>query len=510
MPQKRILLLVGLVFAVSFGVRLYRLDGQTLECDELYTIPAATGHQYVYISSEANATIAYMPLTTSEYKQLLVPEVGHGLSEVRGVLRRNVHLPLYFYLMHYWIGWFGNSEWVLRFPSALFGALAAVILFLLGRELFNLFVGLVSALFLTFSPEQIYFSQQARMYPLMMLLLISSTYLIVLIGKSANRKSLYVSYAALSIAGLYTHYEFMFGLTAQVVFVWIVSGLGKRNWRQWLTTHAAIGIAFLPWVLITLAQKKTSPEIIAWVHGYLPANAVLTEVLIKTGRLVSVSELPFGWVSVLLAFVLLIVGVVTLMSDRTKLLLLGLWIVLPMLGVVVMDNLLGTRAISITRYWLIISPALYLLIAVGLDRIKQGPLKIGIVAILTGFLLSAALLTAQGKLRGKPDRHKELAEFVDLQAGNSTNQVVVTDGLNSLPLALGYYGRNQMVVLRSKWLTDQMKQHSFGELTRNSQEILLLVSGQSRIGTLFEGNGFRLDGKPITYGHVTVTRYVAR
>jgi hypothetical protein len=68
MPEKRILFLMLVIFGTSLAIRLYRLDGQTLECDELYTMPAATGHQYVYLSNEAGAATAYMPVTTSEYK----------------------------------------------------------------------------------------------------------------------------------------------------------------------------------------------------------------------------------------------------------------------------------------------------------------------------------------------------------------------------------------------------------------------------------------------------------
>lgn len=509
MSKRRILFLVVVIFAASLSVRLYGLDRQTLECEELYTIPAATGHQYVYLSSESTGPAKYMPISSTEYRQLLLPEANHGLSEVRGVLRRNVHLPFYFYIMHYWIGWFGNSEWALRFPSAFFGALTAVLLFMLGRELFNPFVGLISALFLSFAPEQIYFSQQARMYPLLVLLLVSSTYVIILIGKRATDKRLYLAYAVLSTAGLYTHYEYVFCLAGQVAYIWLVSGQGRRHWRYWLATHAAIGAAFLPWVVISLAQKKTSPEIIAWVSGSLPANIVLTEFITKTARLISVSELPFGWVSVLVTFILLIMGGIALAPERNKLLLLCLWIACPVLGVVLMDNLLGTRAISITRYWLVVAPPLYLLIAVGLNRVKQRPLQFAIVAILTGFLIAAAVLTARGELRAKPDRHKELAEFVDHQLANSSGQIVLTEGLNSLPLVLAYYGENQMNILRAKWLSDQLEQRSFREITNGSPAILLLVSGQSQASELLKQNGFYLDGKPVQYGHVTAARYVS-
>ena len=508
MSKKTIPFLMVAIFAVSLSIRLYRLDGQTLECDELYTIPAATGHQYVYLSSEANSTTARMPITTSEYRDLIKPEAGVGLSSVRGVLKRNVHLPLYFYVMHYWIGWFGNSEWQLRFPSAFFGALTAVLIFALGKELFSFFVGLVSSILLAFSPEQIYFAQQARMYPLLMLLLVSSTYLLVLARKHSRKNWFYVGYVLVSVAGLYTHYEYVFCLTAQVFYIGILTREGRQNWKQWLAAYAAIGLAFLPWVLISRAQKQTSGEIIAWVNGSLPANLVLTELLTKTARLVSVPEMPFGWISVLLALVLLIVGGVSLAANRETLLLLLSWIVFPVLGVVLMDNLLGTRAIGITRYWLVISPALYLLISVGIERIKRPEVQIALVAILGGFFVSAALLTAQGKLRAKPDHHKELAEFVDTQADASGRTVVLTEGLNSLPLALAYYSKREMNILRHKWVVDQLATRSFRDLTGGASEIVLLVSGRSVATKLLEENGFHLDGKPVQYGHVMSAHYI--
>lgn len=508
LADRKIVFLMIAIFAASLSVRLYQLDGQTLECDELYTIPAATGHQYVYLSNEVSSTTAFMPITTSEYRKLLKPEAGVGLSAVRGVIKRNVHLPLYFYLMHYWIEWFGTSEWVLRFPAAFLGALTAVFIFALGKELFSPFVGLVSSILLAFSPEQIYFSQQARMYPLLVFLVVASTYLIVLHAKRPNNKWLYFAYALVSVAGLYTHYEYFFCLAAQTAYIWILSSVGRERWSHWLLTQSAIAAAFLPWVLISLSQKKTSPEIIAWVNGSLSANLVLTEFVTKTARLISVPELPFGWVSVLLTFVLLIMGGISLAANRQKLFLLCSWIAFPILGVVLMDNLLGTRAISITRYWLVIAPALYLLISVGMERIKRRPVQIALVAVLGGFLLAAALLTAQGKLRAKPDRHRELAQFIDSQVSDSSNQILLTEGLNSLPLVLGYYAQHEMKILRHKWLLDQLKQRSFQELTGGAPEILLLVSGQTRAARLLEDNGFRLEGKPVQYGHVVTARYV--
>jgi uncharacterized membrane protein len=508
LTKNKLTLLLIIIFAASLSVRLYKLDGQTLECDELYTIPAATGHQYVYLSSEAKTSPTTIPLTTSEYKTLLESEPALGLSAVRSVLKRNVHLPLYFYIIHYWVGWFGNSEWILRFPSAFFGALTAMMIFLLGKELFNSFIGLASSILLALSPEQVYFSQQARMYTLLAFLMVSSTYALILAARRSNSNWPYFFYALLSIAGLYTHYEYVFCLAAQTLYVWIGSRQGRQNKSRWIVTELFIIAAFLPWILISVAQKKTSPEIIAWVNGSLTANLVLTEIVTKTARLISVPELPFGWLSVIITFVLVILGGISLAADRAKLFLLSAWIACPILGVLLMDNLLGTRAITITRYWIVIAPALYLLMSLGLQGIKRKALQIALIAGLSGFLLAAAVLTAQGKLRGKPDRHKEMAQFVDNHISASNNQIVLTEGLNSLPLALGYYAQREMTILRHKWLVDQLRQRSFSDITIGAPEILLMVSGQTRAAKLLEDNGFRLEGKPVQYGHVVITKYL--
>jgi uncharacterized membrane protein len=510
LPEKTILLLMALVLLTSLSLRLYRLGSHTLECEELYTIPAATGHQYVYLSHEAEIAPTNVPIASREYKRLLQPEAGVGLKAVTEVLRRNVHLPAYFYFMHYWIEMFGTSERSLRMPSAIFGALTTLAIFFLGRELFGSFVGLVSALLVAWSPEQIYFSQQARMYSLLPLLVVSSACVIAWTRKHQDNRGLYFVYSSISIIGLYTHYEYFFCFAAQTAYIWLGSSLGQQRRFRWLLTQVVTAAAFLPWVLISLSQKRTSPEIIAWVSGSLTSGDVVTEVFTKLVRLTSVPELPFGWLSAVLAFCLIVCGVVWLRADRSNLFLISSWIAFPIVGVLLMDLLLGTRAISITRYWMVIAPALYLLMSVGLQMIKKSPLQIGLLAVMCGFLFAGALLAVRGELRIKPDQHNEMAQFIDSQIYDASNQIVLTEGLNSIPLALAYYGERDVNILRYKWIVGQLGQQSFRQITGGRPEIWLLVSGQNRAAQLLEENGFRLAGRPVTYGHVVVAKYTLR
>ena len=504
------LVLIGLLFLGGLFVRLHNLNGQSLECEELYTIPAATGHQYVYVSSEAGADQSAFPTSTSAYKQLLTPDSGKGLLDVNAVLRKNVHLPLYFYFMHYWLRVFGTSEWVLRLPSVVFGALAIVLIFFLGSELFNPLVGFVSSLLIAFMPEQIHYSQQARMYPLLALLAIASTYALTLTRKYSSSRLPYVLFAVLSLAGLYTHYEYVFLFAAQTIYIWIASSLGRQKKFFWLVTEGAIVAAFAPWLLIGLAQSRTSREIIAWARGPLSPQMMIAEIVSKMTRLISVPEAPLGWLSVVAAYGLLVCGLASLRTRRSTLVLLGLWIVFPLAGIVFLDYVLGTRAIGIMRYWIIVAPAVYLLIAVGVDNLKYRAVQIMLITVLGGFLFSTAMLTARGDLRPKPDRHKEMAQFIDSQVANSNRETILSEGVNSIPLALAYYGQSEVRTLRDKWLADQLRKQSLSELIGPGQNVWLLSSQPGRAAKLLEENGYQLTGRPILYGHILLSHYAAQ
>ncbi len=126
----RVLILLAAVVVLGAGCRLYGLGRQSLEADELYTIPAASGRHYRFQSDFRQPD---RPVPVTLYRNLLTPGDENGLAEVTDVLGRNVHLPLYFYFMHYWTGWLGTSEVALRFPSAVFGIVSMLVMFLLGR-----------------------------------------------------------------------------------------------------------------------------------------------------------------------------------------------------------------------------------------------------------------------------------------------------------------------------------------------------------------------------------------
>jgi mannosyltransferase len=82
----------------------------------------------------------------------------------------NHHLPSYFALVSFF-GHYGMTEFVLRLPSAFFGAATCGVLFLIGRTLGGWRAGLVAGLLLALSPLQVQYGQEARSYTFVILMM---------------------------------------------------------------------------------------------------------------------------------------------------------------------------------------------------------------------------------------------------------------------------------------------------------------------------------------------------
>src|ERR671911_3171567 len=98
------------------------------------------------------------------------------ISQVIGGVRGDDHPPLYFLILRFAQSIFGDSEWALRLPSAFAGWLCIPAIYLLGKRLYSEREGIVAALFLAVFWAPIYFSQEARVYSMLILLSILTSY----------------------------------------------------------------------------------------------------------------------------------------------------------------------------------------------------------------------------------------------------------------------------------------------------------------------------------------------
>jgi uncharacterized membrane protein len=196
-------------------------------------------------------------------------------------LEADVHPPLYFQILHSWVRLFGTGERVVRSLSALFYILSVFAVFGIGRELYGTKTALLCAAIYLSSPLGILAAQFARMYSLLSLLAILSTWLYLQFSiKPRDSRLLFALYIAVNILGTFTHIAFFFLLFGQIVF----HSLFYRRTRM-KRFVLAIVLSLVPylflWGPILLGQITNSGEGTAWVKK--PGFSMLADLLFQYG-----------------------------------------------------------------------------------------------------------------------------------------------------------------------------------------------------------------------------------
>lgn len=194
---------------------------------------------------------------------ITVRQANVGLNQTIYQLSHDDHFPLYIVLMHFWIKIFGISESAIRSLSAIFGILGVLMIYFLGRRLFNKETGLFAAAILALSPAAIYYSQEARLYTMMMFLTMASFYFYLRLKEKYTvlNAALYIIPTILLI---YTHIFAFIIVLSQTIHFFYINSRKKAELAKWAVTMAILGVLFLPWAPIMINQLSLT-SLISWI-----------------------------------------------------------------------------------------------------------------------------------------------------------------------------------------------------------------------------------------------------
>ncbi|HWI45380.1 MAG TPA: glycosyltransferase family 39 protein [Rubrobacter sp.] len=313
------------------------------------------------------------------------------ISQVIGGVRSDDNPPLYFLILRFAQVILGDSEWALRFPSAFAGWLCIPAIYLLGKRLYSGREGIVAALFLAVFWAPIYFSQEARVYSMLILFSILTSYFWwnIMIGLRYGRElptreaTLYIVCAVLCA---YVDY---FGLILVVLQGAALAVLAYGMLRKAMLLYVPVAVAYLPWLPSMVHQSPYGDQ-----NGTRIADTTLQvppdyfQFLFGRSGLLSFA----AWT--LLAF-LLIRGWDDLRRRRKRGvvppgLLLAAWAVGPFVVAFVASHSMLTN-----ENLLVSLPAVYLLLARSVTRtfsgraaaVFQGTVAVGLAAVGLAYLL---------------------------------------------------------------------------------------------------------------------------
>ncbi|MBI3740330.1 MAG: glycosyltransferase family 39 protein [Chloroflexi bacterium] len=307
----------------------------------------------------------------------------------------DIHPPLYYYLLHFWVQFVGGSEFSAAFLSLCFGIILVALTARVAREWFDPRVATLSAFLIAISPYNLWYSQEVRMYTLGAVLGLASVYFFLKLMTSpptpaANSKSIFTrnffAYVIVSALGLYTLYYFIFLLAFEYLVVlvrrirfsdlWIT----KYDLRVFLLSQLFILLLYLPWLFIAVRQA-IDPPVPPW-RSFIPLSNILRETFSALALGQSVEPRDVWWVLVIVAAVIAF----ALFDRRRKTMDSGsatddgrptiFLFAYTFVSLALIYAFSFWKPLYHVRYIFIYSPAFYILLAVGITRIANGRWRI--------------------------------------------------------------------------------------------------------------------------------------
>lgn len=177
--------------------------------------------------------------------------VTPALADVVQRVVHDVHPPLYFLLMHFWVKFAGVSEAALRAPSALFGILSVILFYFLCRRL--KLDTLVGAALFGLSLSGLVYAHEARSYSLMLFLVVGAW---LCLARMVQEKKWHVGYVVFFTLLLYTHVLGLVAFALTSVFALFSFSREQIFEKKFLASCLAPAVLFVPWMPAFLLQIR--------------------------------------------------------------------------------------------------------------------------------------------------------------------------------------------------------------------------------------------------------------
>jgi 4-amino-4-deoxy-L-arabinose transferase-like glycosyltransferase len=251
--------------------------------------------------------LSHHPLWYDEAFSVLIASKGpeamlRGTLTLSGSSAADVHPILYYLILWRWMQAFGSSVLWVRVLSALVGLATVALAWILARDLLGAQAGTVAALLIAFSPFQVHYSQEVRMYAFLAAFLLGAS-LALWRGTWKGGWAWWACLSLCSSLALYTH------LLAAVFLAPLY--LSPLLWRRFRALRnallSALGsiLLFLPWLL------QVPFQVARVASGYWVPRPGISDLI--TTLLVFVNELPVPSallpVSLFIAVLMLVVAI---------------------------------------------------------------------------------------------------------------------------------------------------------------------------------------------------------
>jgi hypothetical protein len=299
----------------------------------------------------------------------------HPFTSIPHLLRQDGAPPLYYLLLHVWMGWFGDSERATHSLSLIFALACIPLGYWVARSLFGALAGWVCAGLAAVDPYLTYYAQETRMYTMVACFSFIAAGAYVHGVLQGRRWYLLLLAVSLDLI-LYTH---NWGIFLCLGFGVATLIYARDRLREAAIAGGVMVLLYLPWVPTLLDQSKHTGAPWAMVPSF-------HSLLLAPGAVLS-GDGPF------MAFVLAagagLAVMVRMRSDPARRTVLALAVVVGVTVLLAWLVSLFSPAWA-TRYFAVVVGPLLLIASAGLVRAG----RVGLVALIAiGVLWSNYVIT---------------------------------------------------------------------------------------------------------------------
>jgi uncharacterized membrane protein len=317
--------------------------------------------------------------------------------------------PLFYLLLRPWIALAGRTEFGLRYFSLWFGVLGVALLYRLAKTWLSRPVGVVAALLMAVSAYMVWYAQELKMYALLCALVLSTLSLYHWALRNGDWRTWT---AVILLAWLTGGVHIIGGLLVLVIaglfLAWWPMVRGQRRVALVVLGGMALpGVLVAPWVLSGLLQGAD------FGHAFVPLGSMIRTLLhaFSQGITSFAGSLPLGitmfgmlagtvlwpdatfprtWQHIFRGRTITPVSSTGqprghTISARRYVLALWVWLIVPVLG---LYGITLRVPMFVDRYLIWIGPALYLLLARGVEQLWRRSKALAILYLVLLLLFS--------------------------------------------------------------------------------------------------------------------------
>ncbi len=388
---------IALILIISFLMRIWALDFQSLWLDELHTLVEADPDQ--------PWSHLFQALTCCDQ-----------------------HPPLYFIVERFAYVLFGHTSFVARIISVIAGTVSIWAMYCFGKEILNKRLGLIVAILTSVNHYNLKYSQEARGYIFAFLFATLSFIYLIRLVKSPNRKYALL-YALYTLCLLYSHYYSLFVVVAQgilaLIFIFQEKGDDRKHmFKFFLMSGAVVAIGYAPWLPFLKAMTGIQSF---WISNV--SDTFMRDFFYEY----------FGESNLLIPILFFLLFVYLLHATwkgnqegvkkvKDTPLLLSLTIVLCWVFVTYFIPYLRSLLVVpmlFPRYTIVVLPAILLALAYGIELFKSNLIRIMIIVIIVFISLTDILFVKQFYTKVWKTQFREMMQFVTKE--NEMNYPIINE-----------------------------------------------------------------------------------